>query len=35
MYEVMGGIVDNGELVEMEGDFGKNMIMGFGGLKGE
>jgi propionyl-CoA carboxylase beta chain len=34
MYEVIGGIVDDGEFLEIQPDWAKNIIVGFGRLAG-
>ena len=33
MYEVIGAIVDNGEFLEVQRDFAKNIIVGFGPIQ--
>ena len=35
MYEVIGGIVDNGEFMEVQPNFAKNIIVGFARFNGE
>jgi acetyl-CoA carboxylase carboxyltransferase component len=34
MYEVIGGIIDNGEFLEVHRDYAKNMIVGFARFNG-
>jgi acetyl-CoA carboxylase carboxyltransferase component len=35
MFEVIGGIVDNGEFLQVHGDFAKNIIIGFARFNGQ
>ena len=35
MYEVIGAIVDNGEFLEIQRDFAKNIIIGFARFNGQ
>lgn len=35
MYEVIGAIVDNGEFLEVQRDFAKNIIVGFARFNGQ
>jgi len=35
MFEVIGAIVDNGEFLEVHGDYSKNMIIGFARFNGQ
>lgn len=35
MYEVIGGIVDNGEFLEVHADYAKNIIVGFARFNGQ
>jgi methylmalonyl-CoA decarboxylase subunit alpha len=35
MFQVIGGIVDNGEFLEVHGDYAKNMIIGFARFNGQ
>lgn len=35
MYEIIGGIVDNGEFMEVQPNFAKNIIVGFARFNGE
>lgn len=35
MYEVIGAIVDNGEFLEIQKDYSKNIIIGFARFNGQ
>ena len=35
MYEVIGAIVDNGEFLEIQKDYAKNIIIGFARFNGQ
>lgn len=35
MYEVIGAIVDNGEFLEVQRDYAKNLIVGFARFNGQ
>jgi methylmalonyl-CoA decarboxylase subunit alpha len=35
MFEVIGALIDNGEFLEVHGDYSKNMIVGFGRFNGQ
>ena len=35
MYEVIGAIIDNGEFLEVQKDYAKNLIIGFARMNGQ
>ena len=35
MYEVIGAIIDNGEFLEIQRDYAKNIIIGFARFNGQ